>query len=188
MRSFIAIEIPDEIKTEMVKVQEQLRTSNVDASWPRPEGVHLTLKFLGEMPETKIPEIMNGIRTAGEGIGPFRLEVKGVGTFPNPKNARVVWIGLSGDIEKLTKLQAAVEDAMVRMGLAREGRKFTPHLTLGRIKFIRLRDKWIKTLDEIKNISLPVFDVTAVSLMKSELKPSGALYTEMGSVVLKKST
>jgi RNA 2',3'-cyclic 3'-phosphodiesterase len=185
MRSFIAIEIPDKIKMEMVKVQEQLRLSKVDASWPRPEGVHLTLKFLGEMPETRIPEVMNGLRTAAEGIGPFQLEVKGVGTFPNPKNARVVWIGLGGDVEKLVKLQLAVEDAMARINMAREERKFTPHLTLGRIKFIRSRDKWLKALDECKDISLPGFDVTGISLMKSELKPSGAVYTEMGRVELK---
>jgi len=185
MRTFIAIEIPAEIKTEMVKVQEQLKKSNVDASWPRPDGVHLTLKFLGEAPESKISEMVSALRTAAEGTGLLRLEVRGVGTFPNPKNARVAWIGLGGDVEKLVKLQLAVEEAMVRINMAREERKFTPHLTLGRIKFIRSRDKWLKALDEIKDISLPGFDVTAVSLMKSELKPSGAVYTEMGRVELK---
>ncbi len=118
MRLFIAIEIPDEIKKEMVKVQDQLRKANIDASWTRAEGMHLTLKFLGEVPETKIAEIVSGLQKAAEGIGQFRLEVKGVGTFPNPRNARVVWIGLSGDIGKLTKLQEAVENAMAGIGLA----------------------------------------------------------------------
>jgi len=185
MRAFIAIEIPDEIKREIVGLQEQLRETKVDASWPRPEGVHLTLKFLGETAEARIAEIMNGIRTAARGTGPFRLEVKGMGTFPNPRNARVVWIGFGGEIEKLTRLQVAVEDAMAFIGMAREERAFTPHLTVGRIKFIRARDKWLKALDEVKDIILPGFDVEAVSLMKSELKPSGAVYTEMGRVELK---
>jgi RNA 2',3'-cyclic 3'-phosphodiesterase len=187
MRAFIAIEIPDEIKMEIAGIQEQLRETKVDASWPRPEGVHLTLKFLGEIAEARTAEIMNGIRTAVQDIGPFRLEVRGVGTFPNPKNARVVWIGLGGDSEKLTKLQAAVEDAMIRIGMAREERAFTPHLTVGRIKFIRSRDIWIRALDEVKDISMPGFDVLTVSLMKSELKPSGAVYTEMGKVELRDS-
>jgi 2'-5' RNA ligase len=128
---------------------------------------------------------MNGLRTAAEGITPLGLSVSGVGTFPNPKNARVIWIGLAGDIEKLARLQVAVENAMVLLGMTREERKFTPHLTLGRIKYIRSRDQWIKTLEEIKDISLPGFEVTSVSLMKSELKPAGAVYTEMGRVELK---
>jgi len=184
MRLFIAIEIPDEIKKEMVKVQEQLRKANVDASWTRVEGMHLTLKFLGEVPETKITEIVSGLQSATEGISQLRLEVKGVGTFPNPRNARVVWIGLSGDTGKLTKLQEAVEDAMACIGLARDERKFTAHLTLGRIRHVRSRDQWLAGLAELSNRSLPGFDATAVSLMKSELKPSGAVYTEMGRAEL----
>jgi len=185
MRLFIAIEIPDEVKKEMAEVQRRLKGSGVEASWPRAEGIHLTLKFLGETPESLVPDILNGMRQATGGMGPFRLQVAGSGTFPSPKNARVVWIGLSGDIEVLNRLQTGVEDAMVRLGMEREERKFTPHLTLGRIKYIRSRDKWIKALDEIKDVTLPGFDVTAVSLMKSELKPSGAVYTEVGRVELK---
>lgn len=168
----------------MVEVQEQLRKANIDASWPRAEAMHLTLKFLGEVPETKITEIVSGLQKAAEGIGQFRLEVKGVGTFPNPRNARVVWIGLSGDIGKLTKLQEAVENAMVGIGLARDERKFTAHLTLGRIKYIRSRDQWLALLAELKDRSLTGFDATAVSLMQSDLKPSGAVYTELGRVEL----
>ena len=185
MRLFIAIEIPDEVKKEMAEVQRRLKGSGVEASWPRAEGIHLTLKFLGETPESLVSDILNGMRQAAGGIGPFRLQVAGSGTFPNPKNARVAWIGLSGDIEMLNRLQAGVEDAMVRLGMEREERKFTPHLTLGRIKYIRSRDKWLKTLEEIKDVTLPGFDVTAVSLMKSELKPSGAVYTEVGKIELK---
>jgi 2'-5' RNA ligase len=184
MRLFIAIELPDELKKEMVKVQAQLRNVDVDASWTRAEGMHLTLKFMGEVTEQQVPEIMSSLRKAVEGAGPLRLEVSGVGTFPNPKNGRVVWGGLVGDIEKLVHLQLAVEHAMVLLGMKREERKFTPHLTLGRIRHIRSRDRWMTALEEIKDIRLPGFDVTSVSLMKSELKPSGAVYTEMGRVEL----
>ena len=186
MRLFIAIELPDEIKAGLAEAQRRLRSSGVaDASWTRPEGIHLTLKFLGEAPDSKVPDLMNGLRQAAEGIGPFRLEVGGIGTFPNPKNARVVWVGLSGDLEKLSRLQAAVEETISEIGFERDERAFTPHLTLGRIKYIRSRGKWIEALDEVKDISLSGFDVAAVSLMKSELKPSGAVYTEMGRVELK---
>ncbi len=185
MRTFIAIEIPDETRKEMTEAQQRLKGSGVEASWPRPEGIHLTLKFLGEVPETRITEIMDGIRHSVQGIAPFRLDVGGIGTFPGPKNARVVWIGLSGDTETLKRLQAAVEDSMARLGLERDDRPFTPHLTIGRIKYIRSRDRWLKTLEETRDIKLSGFDVTSISLMKSELKSSGAVYTELGRAELR---
>ncbi len=184
MRTFIAIEIPGEIKGRLTELQRGLRNSGVDASWPRPEGIHLTLKFLGEVPEAKLPEIMGILRSAAQGTGVFRLEAAGAGAFPNAKAARVVWVGLSGDVDKLNRLQDAVEKAMADIGFAREDRKFTPHLTLGRIKYIRSREAWLKALDGIKDAKLAVFDVNAVSLMKSELNRSGAVYTEMGRVEL----
>ncbi len=185
MRAFIAIEIPEAIKQQMAEVQRGLRNSGADASWPRPEGIHLTLKFLGEVPETKLAEIMESLRTAAQGTGAFRLEVAGAGAFPNAKTARVVWIGLAGEVEKLNRLQEAVEKAMADIGFAREDRKFTPHLTLGRIKYIRSRDAWLRAMEGIRDVRLQAFEVDAISLMKSELKPSGAVYTEMGRVELK---
>jgi len=185
MRSFIAIEIPDKIKKELIEAQSRLKSSGVEGSWPRPEGIHLTLKFLGDVLQTMIPEIMDGIRQSAAGIAPFRLDVGGIGAFPGPKNARVAWIGLAGDTETLKRLQVAIEDAMARLGMEREERAFTPHLTLGRIKYIRSRDRWLKALEEMRDIKLPGFDVTSISLMKSELKPSGAVYTELGRVELK---
>ncbi|MDD1751116.1 MAG: RNA 2',3'-cyclic phosphodiesterase [Methanothrix sp.] len=184
MRLFIAIEIPGEIKQEMADVQRRLRDIGVDAGWTRPEGIHLTLKFLGETPESKVPDILDALTRALGGTGGFRLEVERVGTFPNAKNARVVWVGVSGDIERLMNLQTAVEDAMAGLGLERDDRPFTPHLTLGRIKYLRSKEKWLNILEEIKNIKLAGFDVKAVALMKSELKRTGAVYTEIGRVEL----
>jgi RNA 2',3'-cyclic 3'-phosphodiesterase len=185
MRTFIAIEIPDVIKVTLTDAQRKLKASGmVDASWSRPEGIHLTLKFLGDVSDSKVPDIINGLRHAIEKTGMFRLEVGSIGTFPNPKNARVVWVGLSGDVEKLSYLQTAVEDAVNHIGFERDERAFTPHLTLGRIKYIRSRDGWLKALAEVKDICSSGFDVTAVSLIKSELKPSGAVYTEISSIEL----
>jgi RNA 2',3'-cyclic 3'-phosphodiesterase len=185
MRTFIAIEIPAEIKKEMAEVQGRLKGPGVDAGWTRPEGIHLTLKFLGEIDEQRIPDIMNALTRAANGMGRLHLEIVGTGAFPNPKNARVVWIGVAGDIEKLATLQSSIEEAMAGLGMEREERRFTPHLTLGRIKYIRSRDAWVNALDALKDIRLAGFDVNAVSLMKSELKRSGAVYTEIGSVELK---
>jgi 2'-5' RNA ligase len=157
----------------------------VEAGWTRPEGIHLTLKFLGEVEESRTPEIMAALTNAARDTGGFRIEIAGAGAFPNQKNARVVWLGITGDRDKLSALQAAVDETMTGRGMEREDRAFTPHLTLGRIKFIRSRDAWLAALNEIKDIRLTGFEVDHISLMKSELKPSGAVYTEIGRVELK---
>jgi len=184
MRLFIAIEIPDKIKKIIGEVQSKLKKSGVDSIWTRPEGIHLTLKFLGDVAESKVTEIMAALSGVVRGMYVFRLDISGSGAFPNPKYARVVWIGVSGETDKLTRLQATVEGAMIQMGFRREDRVFTPHITLGRIKYIRSRDAWVKALEEIKDIKLPTCDVHAVSLIKSDLQPSGAVYTVIGSVEL----
>ncbi|HWR73191.1 MAG TPA: RNA 2',3'-cyclic phosphodiesterase [Nitrospirota bacterium] len=184
MRAFIAIEIPDGIKQEMAKAQEQLKRSGASAGWTRPEGIHLTLQFLGEVPESKAGEIQDALRQAVEGKAGFRLEIGGAGVFPDAKRPRVVWMGVSGDLDRLQTLQTAIEEAMTGIGFAREDRRFTPHLTLGRIREIRSRDAWQKALDGIRDLRLGEFPVTGVSLMKSELRPSGAVYTEVARVEL----
>ena len=185
MRAFIAIEIPEENKIEISEVQRRLKGSGVDAIWTRTEGMHLTLKFLGEISETKVLEIMNALINAVRSLADFRINIAGIGAFPEKKNARVVWAGIAGDVEKLAMLQVSVEEAMAGLGFEREKRTFAPHLTLGRIKHIHARDRWLKSLDGIKDLELPAFEVHAVSLMKSELKPAGAVYTKMGRVELK---
>jgi 2'-5' RNA ligase len=184
MRSFIAIAIPEEIKRGMVDIQTRLKEAGLDASWPRPDGIHLTLKFLGEIEAEIIPKIMASLQKALTGIGPLRVGVRGVGTFPNPKNPRVVWTGVTGELEKLAAMQAAVEESMAGLGMEREPRLFVPHLTLCRVKSIRSRQRWTKALDAVKEVRFSDFVVTSVSLMKSELRPAGALYAEIGNIVL----
>jgi len=185
MRCFIAIELPSKIKQEMERIQEVLRNSRaVDASWTRPEGMHLTLKFLGDVPEQRLPEITSSLRSGLEKAEQLRLEGTGVGTFPDPKNARVVWIGVSGETARLAILQSAVEDVLAAIGFDQEKRAFFPHLTLCRIKFIRSREAWLKALENVSTGTLPSFAVEKVSVMKSELRPSGAVYTEIGAIAL----
>lgn len=184
MRAFVAIEVPEALKEGMAAVQGRLRGSGVDASWSRPEGIHLTLKFLGETSEERVPEIRQALALALSGQERFRLRIEEVGTFPNPASARVVWFGVSDGLERVLALQAAVEQALVGLGLERDGRPYTPHLTLGRIKHICRRGEWLKQLERVKHSRLPEFEVTSVSLIRSELKPSGAVYSELGRVAL----
>ncbi len=182
MRLFIAIELPPEIKQGIAKIQEQLRTAGANAGWTRPEGIHLTLKFLGEADESKTQEIMQMLAGATQGIGKLNLEVTGAGAFPNGKNPRVLWLGVTGDVEKLGSLQAAVEDSMVKLGFEREERKFSPHLTLARIKFPKPRDNWQQKIESIRDVKLGTFEAGHISLMKSELRPEGAIYMELAQI------
>jgi RNA 2',3'-cyclic 3'-phosphodiesterase len=184
MRLFIAIELPDSIKQGLARVQEQLRRTGVSAGWTRPEGIHLTLKFLGEVPDAKTQEITAEITGAAQGAGKLNLTVEGAGAFPNARNPRVLWIGITGDVEKLAALQAAVEDAMEKAGFEREARRFSPHLTLARIRFPKPRDNWQQVIEGIQDVKLGGFDAGHVSLMKSELTREGAVYTEIGKIEL----
>jgi len=184
MRTFIAIEIPEETKRAMAEVQARLKESGAEANWTRPEGIHLTLKFLDEVSEERISEVSAALVQAAYGRGRFRLTVAGTGVFPHERNPRIVWIGISGELDKLRKLQASVEEQMVRLGFQQEDRRFTPHLTLGRIKRLPSRGPWTQALEGVKDIKLPGFEVAAISLMKSELQQTGAVYTELGRVTL----
>src|SRR5574341_2274192 len=119
MRLFIAIEIPEETKSKMAEIQRRLKDSGVDAGWTRPEGIHLTLKFLGEVPEAELDGVKAALIQAAEGKGRFRLEVGGAGVFPNERNPRVARSGMAGHIDKLSALQAAVEETMTEIGFER---------------------------------------------------------------------
>ena len=185
MRLFIAIELPSEIKQGIAKVQEQLRETGANAGWTRPEGIHLTLKFLGEVEESRIDEIRKALIAAVGSNNKLSLSIAGAGAFPNEKNPRVLWIGVTGDVEKLGSLQAAVENAMTGLGFEREGRRFSPHLTLARIKFLKPRDNWQQKIESIRNVKLGEFEAGHISMMKSELKREGVVYTEVGRVELK---
>ena len=185
MRAFIAIELPEEIKQGIARVQEQLKRSGASAGWTRPEGIHLTLKFLGEVPDAKSQEIMGALSGAVKGSGALNLEIAGAGAFPNVRAPRVLWMGVAGDIEKLAALQATIEDAMETIGYEREARRFSPHLTLARIKFPKPRENWQQAVEGIRDVNLGAFEAGHVSLMKSDLRREGAVYTEAGRVDLK---
>ena len=186
IRTFIAVEIPDGIKAAMRDIQSDLRKSGADVGWARPEGVHLTLKFLGDVEADAIPRLAAELGVALSGMRPFTLSVGGTGVFPTPKSPRVVWLGLGGDMDALGAAQKAVEAVCGGFGFKPEDRPFRPHLTLGRVKSAKGRDALIKALALHENAELGTFTAGSVSVMKSELKPSGAVYTEMHKINLPK--
>jgi 2'-5' RNA ligase len=178
MRTFIAIEIPPEVKSALAAFQSELRRIGANIGWSNPESIHLTLKFLGEVEEKLIVEIEKVCVDLAAEFQPFDLGLNGVGVFPNARKPRVLWAGLSGQLETTAKMHRLLNDRLTPLGFEREEKDFNPHLTVGRIK----SDKKIRELLAAANAyPLPplAFDVREILLMKSELLPTGARYTSL---------
>jgi 2'-5' RNA ligase len=176
IRTFICIEIPESIKSRIEELQETLRQSDALVSWTRPSNVHLTLKFLGGVDSSQIDRISKALRRAATGIGPFEVEVGGAGCFPSPRNPRVLWIGISNVPEQLRQFYSNVEDEMAREGFPREKRHFSPHLTIGRIREPRNSARLAAALIAT-GFETEVFPAKEAILMRSDLKPTGSIYT-----------
>jgi len=184
MRLFLAINVPDDVRQRCWAATASLRSASLPVRWVRPESIHLTVKFLGDVPDAREAEIIAGLETAVVGAKPFTLELGGFGAFPNPRRPQVVWIGVDA-IPPLEILQHRVEREMHRIGFPLEGRPFHPHLTLGRVrKNVRTRD--------VPNIDTALADlschaavpVRSVELMQSTLRSDGAVYTVRHAAML----
>ncbi|MBA7627247.1 RNA 2',3'-cyclic phosphodiesterase [subsurface metagenome] len=190
IRSFIAIELPDELKSELVQLEARLKSGGqFRVKWVDPNGIHLTLKFLGDIAADRVEEIVGAMEEAARGISTFQLKVKGLGVFPNPKRAQVAWVGLSGEVDKLAQLQKSVESKLVPLGFAPESRRFTPHLTLARLRNQVSPDERQRFGQLITGTAFEAdcaIEVAAISLIRSQLTREGAIYTRINSARLEK--
>ena len=188
IRSFIAIELPDELKLGLARLEDQLKiTGQSWVKWVDPSRIHLTLKFLGSIGIDRISEITETMETAVQGIPPFRLEVKGLGVFPSLKRVQVAWVGISGEIAKLSRLQQRLESNLARLGFTAESRPFTPHLTLARLRNQASSDErrsFGQLIAATRFEAANTIKATAINLMKSRLTGEGAIYSRIGSVRL----
>ncbi len=184
VRAFISIEVPDDMKLQLQKVQDCIKKGVTGVNWVRPEGIHLTLKFLGDIDEGMIEKIGESIKKATERSSAFLIRLSGLGVFPNPKFPRVVWVGVKEGAESLKELQRNLEKAMAKLGLPTEDREFKPHLTLGRIKSQERRDELLKAIEELRNFEAGPFEAREISMIKSDLKPGGAVYARLLAVPL----
>ncbi|TKJ37564.1 RNA 2',3'-cyclic phosphodiesterase [candidate division LCP-89 bacterium B3_LCP] len=184
IRSFIAIRLPEEVLNTLKLIQNSLRDRLPQARWTRPEGIHLTLKFLGEVEESVVKEIAGTLDSAIKNFKPFRLELQGVGAFPKLAMPRVLWVGLQPK-EELIRLQKSVENAVRPFGFNPEKRQFRGHLTLARLKGERWSEGLRKYFLESKEISDGMqMSVEEVILYRSDLKPGGTVYTAIRSCAL----
>jgi 2'-5' RNA ligase len=188
IRSFIAIELSDEAKKGLAKLRKELeRDEHKFVKWVDPGGIHLTLKFLGNIPSERVTEITEAIRKAVQGISSFHLEISGLGAFPSLKQARVLWVGVGGEVDKLSTLQQNIDSALAAVGFAKEERPFVPHLTLARIREGASPPER-RSFGEL--VGSTTFEdkypvkVEAIRLMRSQLTPAGAIYTCLSVVGL----
>lgn len=186
IRAFIACEIPESVLENVSKAQEGLKSLDSDVSWTRVSGIHITLKFLGDIEEEYIDKIAAVIEEASKGQSPFEIVIKGSGAFPDFKNPRVIWIGVEDETKGLMHLQQPLNDGLKALGFEPDEREFRPHLTLGRVKGPRGKERLSAAVSELKEIKAGSFIVDRVILYKSELKPTGAVYTRLKEVILQK--
>jgi len=183
MRTFIAIELPEEIKIQIERLQAPLKRTDAFVSWVKPKNIHVTLKFLGEVPEEKINEVFSATQKALEGAKRFSMSLKGTGAFPNLRKPRVIWIGTGSGEEELSHMAKRIEEEMEKIGFPKEKRRFSAHFTIGRVKSPKNIEKLME-LVESSDFQTEKIEVNEVVVMKSQLHPAGAIYTPLKKVPL----
>jgi len=188
VRSFAAIELPGELRRELGELVDRLKAGGqTGVKWVDPQSIHLTLKFLGDVAVSRLEEIGAALEEATLGVPRFRLTVGGLGVFPGRNRVRVAWVGVSGDMDVLERLQRRVDSALVRLGFAAESRGFTPHLTLARVRervSPQERQRLGQFIEDAHFEAEHGIPVDAVHLMRSQLTSGGAIYSRLRSVGL----
>lgn len=189
LRLFIALELTPEVKLSLARLQDDLKRQLPPkvVRWTNPEGIHLTLKFLGDTPADKVDAVGQAMAQAAAGFAPFSFTVAGFGCFPNAHRANVLWVGAPEVPKALAGLQRAVDLRLHALGYAKETRPFSPHLTLGRVnKAITTaeRQKLAEVIAKAQVGALGVVPVHEVILFQSDLKPTGPVYTPLARAPL----
>ena len=189
VRTFVAVELAGPQRDRLAALQAQLKKDRLARTvrWVDAENIHLTLKFLGDVESTRLPEVQRALAAACRESPAFALSLADAGAFPNLRRPNVIWVGLSGDLALATALAKKIDDACAALGFAPEERPFSPHLTLGRVKREASpaeRQGLGALIEGAKVAANEPMPVERVNLMKSELRPTGSLYTRLGQFEL----
>ncbi len=177
MRAFIAIDLPEPVRAALAEAQQGLRSACRDARWTRPEGIHLTLKFLGEISDAQTKLVVEALAQIGP-FEPFSVEVKGFGFFPQAHRPHIFWAGVAAP-PALADLAARIESRMEKIGFAREDRAFAPHLTLARFQVPRPQPALEAAIAGRATTSLGKFEASEFFLIESKLLPQGAQHQKV---------
>jgi len=181
IRGFIAIEIDETSK--IIDFNNEIKKTEANIKLVESNNMHLTLKFLGDINEESIEKIEEKIKESVEGIKPFNIELIGTGVFPNKNYIKVIWIGIEKG-EKLITIAQKIDERLVNLGFKKEKRKFSPHLTIGRVKSAKDKKKIIQIVEKYNNILFSENIVDTIKLIKSELTPEGPIYSTLKEIKL----
>ena len=184
VRTFISIDLPESIKNRIDGLQKTLQKIEAQVSWTKPSNIHLTLKFLGNVEASRIESISEAVGVAAREIRPFEIEISGSGCFPSPRKPRVLWVGFSNVPEPLKQLHSNIEQELARVGFPPETRSFSPHLTIGRIRMPHNSARVAETLIS-QGFEAEGFTAREVNVMRSELRPTGSIYTAQRVIQLR---
>ncbi len=179
VRAFVAVEIPESAKSFLDGLGSDLKRVGADVKWVRPEGIHLTLKFLGDIRSDRIPVFERDLGPMFSEFRPFEIRISGVGAFPNLRRPRVIWTGLDDPSGGLMPLAGRVEDVFLVHGFKREKRGFNPHLTIGRVRSGRGQDELVEAVRQRMDMLGPGFLIESAVLFQSILRPTGAVYSAL---------
>ncbi len=183
MRTFVAIEVSQEIKDILGRIESHLKYSGADVKWVKPDNIHLTLKFLGEISAEKTEEIKLRIDSVTASFKSFDLGIKDIGAFPEIDSPRVIWAGLDKGAADTAALAGHIDESLSRIGFAKDRRPFSPHLTIGRVRSplnrAKLSEKISSTAANFQLSSVTPHRVSSVILFRSTLTPQGSVYTKL---------
>ena len=185
MRVFIAVELSESIRSAIVQVQSRLRGTEDKIKWADPSLTHVTLKFLGEIKKEKLGAVTEVTQKIAQKFSPFLIQIKGAGAFPTLSSPRVIWLGVDRGGTNLEKIASELENHLAKNGFSKEKRKWTPHLTLGRVKLLVEPEKLSGLILGAKEVVAGEMDVREISVIESRLTPSGPIYTILERIRLK---
>ncbi|MCM8781418.1 MAG: RNA 2',3'-cyclic phosphodiesterase [Candidatus Omnitrophica bacterium] len=188
MRLFIAVELPEEIKDFLANLQMILKKTGADVKWVEAKNIHLTLKFLGEVDEEKIDKVIRILEETARDKDRFYIHLNSCGAFPNLKFPRVIWVGIDKGNVETTQIAISLEEKLAKLGIPKEKRPFSSHITLGRVKSGLNRQRLNEELTRIeKNLSFPTqeYQIKKIALFKSTLTPNGPIYEVIKEANLK---
>lgn len=184
VRAFIAIDIDEAIRQKLVAAQEQLEATGAGLKLVEPPNIHVTMKFLGEIPEDKIPTVAEALARGAAGTGQFDIKVKGIGVFPDLRYIRVIWAGVAEGRNEVINLQQKIDRELGPLGFRPE-RDFTPHLTIARVKTAKRKEQLAAFVREMADVEFGVTRAQAVELKQSTLTPKGPIYSTLARIEFK---
>ena len=186
IRSFLAFELPAGIQERLGIVSMELRKAGLPVRWVKIENIHLTIVFLGSVDNLVLEAVKEKAGTVVEDLSTIKIGLRGIGAFPHWRRPKVMWAGLNGDIEKLSRLRNTLNDELGLLGFKAEKRPYRPHLTLGRFKGPVKRNEDLRLIiDTYQDMVSEVYELNELVLFKSDLKPDGPVYTKMAAWPLK---